>query len=719
MVISSGTLLLAGAFLVLNMNLQFVATLATLPSPEAPIVRQLPNQADRSVAVEWNDVPGADHYAIQQWRPTGWVDLPDTSLGIEIDSIGSRAIVRKLTPGALINTYRVSALGCGRTSEWSLHSRHDRGEMQHETVRSHWQDHQIPIASAIYAPYAPSIAREPVTASAPQSDTTSIWSARLTVSRIGSGPKDFGYSSNDRLGLISPDATMRQIGQGEHVHLDRESPRRVDIEVVNAQQTATAFMLELQQSEHLPAEFLLTIEDVTTRTIATLSSCDSLRVRTSEGVRYIWPGVDLSWRAGTHARLTISELSGVSLKQDRYVLQPVRLLTATFDRVPTRHSGDAFTLQVHFSQPMPDGVDLLQHGALYVTGGTVDAIAPVGAQRTSWAITISPDDRASVHLRLLSPPHCALPSAICASGQVPLANQPEATVLGPPIYADFMQWPAHHSGSAGFSVVVQLSEPLRSVRTLHDAAMATTGGTVTDAQAVDGRRDLFELAIEPDAARGVDVAIDPAIACQPSLAPCLDNVHRIADRLHLHVPPATVHLTFDDGPHPVYTPQILDILANHNARATFFVTGWSAQRYPELIERIVGEGHTLANHTWGHEALDTLSQQEFDDTVLRTQRALGEHATACIRPPFYRANRETYERASRLGLTVIIGNVRPQDWTLPGATVIAERIVRGAAPNAVVVLHDGGGDRSQTVEGLRMALDLLQDHHYAFEPLCS
>ena len=160
-----------------------------------------------------------------------------------------------------------------------------------------------------------------------------------------------------------------------------------------------------------------------------------------------------------------------------------------------------------------------------------------------------------------------------------------------------------------------------------------------------------------------------------------------------------MYLTFDDGPHPTYTPQILDILAWHGARATFFVTGESASLYPELIERIVHEGHTLANHTWDHVALDTLSAEEFEETVLRTQRALGDHATPCIRPPYYRADQETYERAAGLGLQVIMGNVRPRDWARPGAQVIANRIVGGAAPNAVVVLHDGGGDRSQTVEG--------------------
>ena len=149
------------------------------------------------------------------------------------------------------------------------------------------------------------------------------------------------------------------------------------------------------------------------------------------------------------------------------------------------------------------------------------------------------------------------------------------------------------------------------------------------------------------------------------------------------------------------------------------MTGESATLYPDLIARIISEGHTLANHTWDHVALDTLSTEEFEDTVLRTQRVLGEHATACIRPPYYRADSETYARADEMGFRVIMGNVRPMDWTRPGAQVIADRIIGGAAHQAVVVLHDGGGDRSQTVEGLRMALAHLRSQNFSFEPVCS
>jgi len=277
-----------------------------------------------------------------------------------------------------------------------------------------------------------------------------------------------------------------------------------------------------------------------------------------------------------------------------------------------------------------------------------------------------------------------------------------------------------HSGDSEFPVRIQFSEPLLSTSSIVvRQALSASGGALTDVRRVDGRADLWELIVRPESAAAVEIAFDPALECGASRAGCLDDLFRIAKPQALTVSPAVIHLTFDDGPNPSFTPQILDILAWHGARATFFVTGESATRYPDLIDRIVSEGHTLANHTWDHVALDTLSAEEFADTVLRTQRALGDHATACIRPPYYRADSETYERADQMGLRVIMGNVRPRDWTRPGATVIADRIIGGAAHQAVVVLHDGGGDRSQTVEGLRMALAYLSSQNYRFEPVCS
>ena len=179
-----------------------------------------------------------------------------------------------------------------------------------------------------------------------------------------------------------------------------------------------------------------------------------------------------------------------------------------------------------------------------------------------------------------------------------------------------------------------------------------------------------------------------------------------------------VYLTFDDGPHPSNTPQVLDILARHGARATFFVLGSLVERHPDLFERIVSEGHTVANHTWGHENLAKLSREEFDRTISRTQEILGEHATPCLRPPYAATGKHTREWAAEHGLEVYLWSVSANDWLGLNAQEIADRIVSQVTDGSIVLMHDGGGNRAQTVRGLEMVLERLSDRGVRYEPLC-
>ena len=181
---------------------------------------------------------------------------------------------------------------------------------------------------------------------------------------------------------------------------------------------------------------------------------------------------------------------------------------------------------------------------------------------------------------------------------------------------------------------------------------------------------------------------------------------------------AVVYLTFDDGPHPVYTPQVLDVLARYDARATFFVVGSLAQAYPDIIQRIAAEGHTIANHTWNHEDLAGLSRAAFDETVGRTQTILADLATPCLRPPYGSVDAFTREWASAHGLAVMTWDTSPKDWLRPPAAEIADHIVQWASTGLVILLHDGGGDRSRTVQGLDVALERLADRGLRYEPVC-
>ena len=179
-----------------------------------------------------------------------------------------------------------------------------------------------------------------------------------------------------------------------------------------------------------------------------------------------------------------------------------------------------------------------------------------------------------------------------------------------------------------------------------------------------------------------------------------------------------VYLTFDDGPHPQYTPQVLDVLARHDARATFFVVGSLVQAYPDIIQRIAAEGHTIANHTWNHEDLAGLSRAAFDETISRTQAVLGDLAVPCLRPPYGSIDAFTREWAASHGLTLMTWDASPSDWLRPPAEEIADYIVQWARPGVVMLMHDGGGDRSATVQGLEMALERLADRNLRYEPVC-
>ncbi len=179
-----------------------------------------------------------------------------------------------------------------------------------------------------------------------------------------------------------------------------------------------------------------------------------------------------------------------------------------------------------------------------------------------------------------------------------------------------------------------------------------------------------------------------------------------------------MYFTFDDGPNPIYTPQVLEVLARHGAKATFFVLGSLAEQYPDLVERIVAEGHTVANHTWNHESLTGVSEETFNSTVGRTQELLGAYGTQCLRPPYGRFDASTEAWAQEHGLEIAKWNVDPKDWQQPPAAVIAESIVKHARAGAIVLLHDGGGNRSNTVRGLDLALERLADRDLSFTPMC-
>jgi peptidoglycan-N-acetylglucosamine deacetylase len=186
-------------------------------------------------------------------------------------------------------------------------------------------------------------------------------------------------------------------------------------------------------------------------------------------------------------------------------------------------------------------------------------------------------------------------------------------------------------------------------------------------------------------------------------------------------PAGVVYLTFDDGPSPAWTPRVLELLARYRARATFFVLGRNAAAYPELVRQEFAAGHGVGNHTWSHRRLTGLTgdrlAEEVGTTGAAIQRATGA-PVRCLRPPYATVDPASAGRVRALGLRLVLWDVDTNDWLRPGAGVIAGRVLGRVRAGDVVLLHDGGGDRGQTVAALEQVLASLSARGFRFGALC-
>ena len=162
-----------------------------------------------------------------------------------------------------------------------------------------------------------------------------------------------------------------------------------------------------------------------------------------------------------------------------------------------------------------------------------------------------------------------------------------------------------------------------------------------------------------------------------------------------------VALTFDDGPASPYTRAILALLQQHKVRATFFVLGRQGKHNPRLLQAIAEQGHLLANHSWDHPRRASLA--EWRSQIQRTEdvfRRSGVQPSHYFRPPHGIVSREVQEACAELGYTIVLYTVLSSDWQRPGAQALVEQVSTRLRPGGIVVLHDGGGNRSQTVAAL-------------------
>ena len=203
----------------------------------------------------------------------------------------------------------------------------------------------------------------------------------------------------------------------------------------------------------------------------------------------------------------------------------------------------------------------------------------------------------------------------------------------------------------------------------------------------------------------------------------LAPVRRIGDLPGSGVGPAdkVVALTFDDGPDPNFTPKVLDVLAQYQVPATFFMLGWEAAASPDLVRRIAAAGDGVGNHTWNHRDLTRLDEAGMAVQVDRTEALLSSETgwtVTCIRPPQGHENPGVVRRLSERGLTTVLWSADTRDWTRPGTDTIVRRALADLSPGTIVLLHDGGGDRGETLAALPRIIESVRSQGYRLVPIC-
>ena len=181
--------------------------------------------------------------------------------------------------------------------------------------------------------------------------------------------------------------------------------------------------------------------------------------------------------------------------------------------------------------------------------------------------------------------------------------------------------------------------------------------------------------------------------------------------------PLAIALTIDDGPSPIYTPQILRILEKYRVKASFSMVGQNVTYNPGIVRDVADAGHVIINHTWDHANLALMSASRMRTEIASATDAI--HAAVGVSPRMFRApygawSRATLEYCASEKLMPLDWSVDPRDWSRPGVREIVSNIMRNTQTGSIILEHDGGGDRSETVAALQIVIPRLLDEGYHF-----
>jgi peptidoglycan/xylan/chitin deacetylase (PgdA/CDA1 family) len=217
--------------------------------------------------------------------------------------------------------------------------------------------------------------------------------------------------------------------------------------------------------------------------------------------------------------------------------------------------------------------------------------------------------------------------------------------------------------------------------------------------------------------RGLLLALGVAFAVQ--VAPARAAAPAVTAYRFLRTNQRLVALTFDDGPSP-YTAQVLAVLQRLHVHATFFEMGARVALYPDATRAVLRDGDVLGNHTYTHPNLELETKAGVRDQIRMTQREIRDVARVTphwFRPPYGAVNEGIVRIAAGLGLRTALWSVDPLDWSDPGTAAIEERVLSRVRPGRVVLLHDGGGWRGETVAALPDIIETLRARGYRFVTL--
>lgn len=171
-----------------------------------------------------------------------------------------------------------------------------------------------------------------------------------------------------------------------------------------------------------------------------------------------------------------------------------------------------------------------------------------------------------------------------------------------------------------------------------------------------------------------------------------------------------IALTFDDGPHPVLTPRILDILKKYQIKATFFIVGENAKNYPDVVERILSEGHEIGNHTYTHDKIDPGEIEACEKTVYE----LTDYKTKLFRPPQGYINQSVKDTSGNLGYDIILWNIDTRDWAHTPPQQICEMVIDNITTGSIILMHDYISHCSPTPEALEKMIPQITELGYQF-----